>query len=818
MALAPELRTVRSSGANSERPAAVRALAAGDFRRVAQNGFGDGSNSYAYSAAWYRDHLYVGSNRDILPLLIMRSPFKIPFAVPPVPLPHDYTDLDLRGQIWRYNVSEDHWSRVYHAPLIEGFEGRLAPQAFGFRAMAVFKGQSDPHPAIYTIPAVGRNVLESVTLRSLDGETFNTLPAPWVPGSEVVYGSFRAMVVFKDRLFVAPSSAKGNPKALRVENGVEVHITHANTSQDSAVLCSADPASGEWQLSSPPVFGDITNASIVDMLACGDYLYVGTLNVRHGFQLWRTTGEGPAPHRWELVIDRGADRGAYNQAILSMAEYQGDLYIGTCIQNGGFDRVYQVGPAAGEVLRVRHDGTWDIVVGDPRVTRHGLKTPTSGLRAGFGNPMNGYIWRMRVHEGVLYVGTCDISSFVPFSSVDTWPDHVKRLLDARSLEKFLDRLGGCELWRTTDGDNWLPVTRNGFDNRYNLGVRALVSTPHGLFVGTANPFGPQVAVRDGEGWRYEDNPRGGLEMWLGAPQAAAPAPTPPIKLETLLGIRPAAADSPEKRNCANTATARSESNRPEAEDPKLTGSYHLLESRLLEDELIRNPFLRLATTPTDLVGLSETVEDEIREYFGDRPRNMGFWPKRNLRPIDACRALVAEMCALAYPVVEEPRPGRLLFLADGAETLASVVAERFPDCQIFCGSADSAAGAESCDAALWIEPPTTVDWKQHLGGLTQFLAPGARVGICSITAEADFVRPEIARAAAAAGLSLVDLRDATAHTWVPFFEHSRSYWLVKLLLQQIDTDTHNAVLAALPGGNCGVQRYSMIRLQKLEEN
>ena len=203
-----------------------------------------------------------------------------------------------------------------------------------------------------------------------------------------------------------------------------------------------------------------------------------------------------------------------------MAEFQGDLYVGTCIQNGGFDRVYQVGPAAGEVLRVRHDGTWDIVVGDPRITRHGLKTPTSGLRAGFGNPMNGYIWRMRVHEGVLYVGTCDISSFVPFSSVDTWPDHVRRLLDPRSLEKFLDRLGGCELWRTTDGDNWLPVTRNGFDNRYNLGIRALVSTPHGLFVGTANPFGPKVAVRDGDGWRYEDNPRGGLEMWLGAHRTA----------------------------------------------------------------------------------------------------------------------------------------------------------------------------------------------------------------------------------------------------------------------------------------------------------
>ena len=319
---------------------------------MAENGFGDGSNSYAYSAVWFENQLYVGSNREILPLLIMRSPFKIPFAVPPVPLPRDYPELDLRGQIWRYNVERRQWTRVYHAPLIPGYQGRLAPQAFGFRAMTVFQGTSDPRPAIYTIPAVGRNVLESVTLRSIDGQTFDTLPAPRVPGSEEVYGSFRAMVAFKGKLFVAPSAAKGRPEAQRIEQGIEVHTTHANTSKESAVLCSSDPASGEWELSSAPLFGDLTNASIIDMTVCGEFLYVGTLNVRHGFQLWRTKADGPAPHDWQLVLDRGADRGAYNQAVLSMAEFHGDLYIGTCIQNGGFDRVHQIGPAAGEVIRV----------------------------------------------------------------------------------------------------------------------------------------------------------------------------------------------------------------------------------------------------------------------------------------------------------------------------------------------------------------------------------------------------------------------------------------------------------------------------------
>ncbi len=83
------------------------------------------------------------------------------------------------------------------------------------------------------------------------------------------------------------------------------------------------------------------------------------------------------------------------------------------------------------------------------------------------------------------------------------------------MENIVARQGGFELWRSSDGENWLPVNRQGFGNPYNYGLRTLISTPHGLFLGTANPFGPRVAVRREDQWRYEDNPRGGLEVWLG---------------------------------------------------------------------------------------------------------------------------------------------------------------------------------------------------------------------------------------------------------------------------------------------------------------
>ena len=75
--------------------------------------------------------------------------------------------------------------------------------------------------------------------------------------------------------------------------------------------------------------------------------------------------------------------------------------------------------------------------------------------------------------------------------------------------------GGFELWRTKDGINWIPVTRDGFGNPFNYGGRTMVSTPEGLFLGTANPFSPKVPVKVGSSVVYIPNPDGGTEVWHG---------------------------------------------------------------------------------------------------------------------------------------------------------------------------------------------------------------------------------------------------------------------------------------------------------------
>src|SRR5262249_31944598 len=123
---------------------------------------------------------------------------------------------------------------------------------------------------------------------------------------------------------------------------------------------------------------------------------------------------------------------------------------------------------------------------------------------------------MQQHERWLYVGTFDSSVFAPYSDTKRRTPTERSLLERVGAEQVVKTMGGFDLWRTPDGVRWFPVTRKGFGNPYNYGARNLLSPPLGLFVGTANPFGPQVAVRTFAGhWGYVDNPRGGLEVWLG---------------------------------------------------------------------------------------------------------------------------------------------------------------------------------------------------------------------------------------------------------------------------------------------------------------
>ena len=122
---------------------------------------------------------------------------------------------------------------------------------------------------------------------------------------------------------------------------------------------------------------------------------------------------------------------------------------------------------------------------------------------------------MTAHAGWLYVGTFDWSVFLPYAQRHRMLLWLQRHLNRFGVENILKHQGGFDFWRSPDGLHWHAVTLTGLGNPYNYGVRTLVSTPFGLGVGTANPFGPLVAARLAAGWTYVPNPNGGAEVWLG---------------------------------------------------------------------------------------------------------------------------------------------------------------------------------------------------------------------------------------------------------------------------------------------------------------
>jgi len=506
-----------------------------DFTKVANGGFGDPHNSHAWSMEWFKGRLYVGTSRDILWLFARMGNY--PYLDPyPVPLP-PRAEMDLRAQIWRYTPETGSWDKVYTSPLATtsplgvifavpwrkllrarrgvdrqarrrraravirgllrtwrewvsaGFRVEVA-RDLGYRNMVVYR---DTHgiEALYVV-CTGP---EGHILRTTDGITFEVITRLGL-GRNVALG-FRPLVSLGGRLY---TSTVGHPM-------------FPNMSTYPAVLETDDPARGAmdpsvWRPVSAPGFGDPDNLSIFEMAVFKNHLYAGTANL-NGFQIWKTDAAGSPPYRWTQVVKDGGHQGASNNfAVISMCSFGEWLYVGSGRAPSALETLE---PAPGELIRIAPDDTWDVVAGDPRETPHGFKAPISGLGAGFGNPFAMYVWRMEEHEGWLYAGINDATTLLRYTPRSRLGPSMVRWVDQQGgVEKILGTDGGCDLWGTRDGIHWTCLTRTGFGNPCNNGVRTLKSTPVGLFVGTMNFFTEAKDPATGE-------LRGGTEIWLGTP-------------------------------------------------------------------------------------------------------------------------------------------------------------------------------------------------------------------------------------------------------------------------------------------------------------
>jgi len=457
------------------------------WEKIAWSGFGDWDapplpeyNNYAWSMTYFKGDLYVGTGRLVpalvIDLLIMEG--MIPeIDIPEIPSPpHPMNKSEnyplwlegLRGEIWRYHSGE--WTRVHQAPLYYEIptEPYIVPEGNGYRVMTTFTDDNGIE-AIYASAAAffGGGPYIYRSNNGIDWELVNTTSL-----SEIHAGGWagRCLTVHKGKLY---------------------------TVVGTTIWCSSNPnpTTDTWTKVVDLADFDSSNIGIPYLISFNGHLYASTANPETGFQVWRSNEEDPASGGWTQIVSNGAGD-TWNIAGMTMTPFKGYLYVGTCVPLG-YDFTCEKGPKGFDLIRIDKNDNWELIVGsylpvDPIETDHPRGLPKSGWSAGFGNIANSYCWTMTEHNGYLYLGTWDWSVFLQYL-----PDLAAYLFDegkydtdnlTELIEKFVENFGGGDLWKSPDGIHWTPVTLNGFNNPHNYGIRRLLSTPDGLYVGTANPF------------------------------------------------------------------------------------------------------------------------------------------------------------------------------------------------------------------------------------------------------------------------------------------------------------------------------------------
>ncbi len=296
--------------------------------------------------------------------------------------------------------------------------------------------------------------------------------------------AFRTLQPFQQRLHISPTASGSHKGFLQ------------DISSEAVICANADLRTDQWVPVSEEGFGNPDNVTVFEMADFDGHLYGGTINPNTGGELWKTRGNS-LPYRWGTGHhQRRAAEARLNEAAATICGNSRR----TCTSRSASSTaatiaVQHVGLAAAEVTRLA-GRLWDLLVGEARMTEQGLKYPLSGYGPGFDSLFNGYIWRMCVHDGWLYAGTLNWTNTLPLSAIGLLArGPADACVQRWGAENLVSHYGGAELWRTHDGIHWEPVTRSGFGNKFNWGFRTLASTPHGLFVGTANPYAPNVAVK-----------------------------------------------------------------------------------------------------------------------------------------------------------------------------------------------------------------------------------------------------------------------------------------------------------------------------------
>ena len=481
-----------------------------EFQRISVNGFARfGGNPYSsmiWSAKWFNNALYVGTGSSEPCFTMLTSDVRTgtssyPAAVAGDLCPDELTlAQNLAAEIWQYVPTTGTWTRVYQSPqnvpisiTVNGVTTNLNTALdIGYRGMELFT-ESDGTQSLYVGTVTSGSAFEPMPfptngfpppriLRTTDGVTWTAVPAD--------PGTFMANIA---NYYLNPSSLIRSFRSLTSYNG-QLFATAGTYEGSGIILASSNPSAGDnaWQQVSP-------SWSVLptwDLKVFNNLLYATTgftpaeNPAGTGYGVYYTNGTGTAPYSWTPVVINGGYQS--NPTYLSpnglaLFVFRNELYVST-------DR-----PT--ELIRVRPDNSWDLIVGAARTLPANaigcpncVKTPLSGMGNGFDNGMTGHFWRMGSQTGAsadqnstgqnLFLGTWD------------WSDAIQQFGSLSSLDALYTHQYGTDVYRSEDGVHFTAVTQSGFGDPNNEGTRTFETTPFGLILGTAREkYGAEVFLR-----------------------------------------------------------------------------------------------------------------------------------------------------------------------------------------------------------------------------------------------------------------------------------------------------------------------------------
>ncbi|KQC03619.1 MAG: hypothetical protein APR53_04845 [Methanoculleus sp. SDB] len=445
------------------------------WEKISESGIvGDPQNSYAWSMEVFDGSLWVGTNRNIFAFMLQQMVMggMLSDWPPEVPYP-----TDMRPGIYRMDLDTEEWEEFYRPPQV----AEMMALDGGYRMMKTFTAEGE-EPALY-VGSLG------VSARLLAIEKDGTLTQVFItPPSYSRYISIRAIEAHDGRLFWATDD-----------------MASSNAYATPALWCSADPLSEPiTTIPVPDEWVAPYGAEVLDMVSYHGALYVFLIpyGEEQGFWCGKLTFDGDEP-AWELIVgDESlgarypAGMGRWQNGGAVPVVFKDRVYVGT-MDGAAFKLLTGIaepnpsditmGGANGmQIFRFDQSDRWERMMPHKSITDPDVIEEQNG----FGNPYNKYIWRFGIQDNRLYVGTFDIGTGSTFIG------------SLMGLQIQTPTPLGFDLYWTTSGEHWHPVTQDGLGDEWNYGARSFVTDPETgtLYLGTANPFyGCQIWKKEPQG-------------------------------------------------------------------------------------------------------------------------------------------------------------------------------------------------------------------------------------------------------------------------------------------------------------------------------